>query len=166
MESEFRTYRVWLHYRWRILVASLVLVFATSPTIQATFMESRAYRDFMLLTPFYNAKVIHASVSSDLASLQLDGTLVKRRCNFVSLSAYVTKGEFSYASELVLEYTDDNRRVTNRPPMDKAQHWGPWVIMSPVQNPEAYSIFVMHICPNTRIPQTNLFVAGPWKDYP
>ncbi len=120
----------------------------------------RWFRDITMQTPFYSVTAEAEPVDGGLA---VRGTMVKRRCEYQGLRAYVVR-----ANGLRLPVALDVSPETDvwgggsRPPSEMAEVWGPWVISAPLFGHAAgWEIFAFHLCPNGRV-QVNLFAAGPW----
>lgn len=156
----------WASRQW-VLMAIFVACLAVGPVQNALsyVYETRAYRDMTLSTPFYQVIPDQQTVSQDEREITLHGTFIKRRCTFVSLSAYLydAKG----VGHLVTVDTDAESKARprgNRQPSDKPQEWGPWTIESyTMEKPITYEIWVRHTCPEDSAPQENLFISGVWK---
>lgn len=133
---------------------------APSPTVRAV----------LRLTPFHSVTAVLVSWSEN--SVTVRGTMVKRRCEIVSMSAYVT-GPEGYQELVKLDRSAEDKRraagkplingeMIDRPPSEIPQAWGPWTITDPTPESPAvgWSVHTVHDCPEGR--QTNVFISGDW----
>lgn len=134
------------------------------------FNEYRWYRDVTRLTPFYDVQLLYSNVSEDQITIQVGGSLVKRRCEFNNLFGYIY-GDNGIRYRVPVDTSAEPGG--NRPPSDTAESWGPWVISKEKnQNipitviPVRWEIIAEHInCPTAPKTQRNLFISGDWIDY-
>ena len=155
------------------VVFTLVLLFLSllpAKIISDTFTDTRSERDFFSLTPFKDVELYYAEVSEDNQSIAVGGTMVKVRCVFDKLTAYITDSDGTKYRVLI----DHNSPVKgNRPEIPENQAWGPWSVMANIVNvygaelnPVLWEIYAHHhSCPSAPYMQTNLFASGPWMDY-
>lgn len=147
----------------------------------AEVRESRIYRDFFGLTPFYDVVVYQTEVRGD--RLTAMGEMKKRACEFADLTGFAGRGKDLQTRVVISTQQEDARGVTgNRTPSKNAQTWGPWVLFWPVDDPipTGWAIYAGHWCPivdkngTEIINQTtgevmqryevNLFASGDWAD--
>ena len=143
-----------------IVLLLVAMVISGSSAAWDALSANRWFRDITMQTPFYEVTVEAKPVAGGLV---VRGTMIKRRCTYQGLRAYVVR-----ASGLRLPVAPDLSPETDvwgggsRPPSELAEAWGPWVISAPVfDHASGWEIFAFHLCPNGRV-QANLFVAGPW----
>jgi len=145
------------------ILLGLVLVVMSAPYWRA-LDESRIYRDYMGLTPFTHVKVFGSVLDSD--QITITGSMRKVRCDFVSLTGYVTV-DSGYSVRVPVETdVEDQRGVSgNRPVSNLDQTWGPWSLQydGGLGLPNSWEIYAHHVnCPGTPEVQTNLFAQGGW----
>lgn len=155
-------YRRSAHLRWIIFIIGIL---SFMPTVYLKLEDNRTYRDLIGITPFYGVTVDSQQMVSD--GLLVTGTMIKRRCTFDGLSAYVTTkaGRFRVSVDTAPE--DGQRPAGNRPPSPLPQLWGPWRIdfegvIDPVTH---WQIFAHHDCPERTTIADNLFAEGDWVDF-
>lgn len=120
----------------------------------------RWFRDLTMQTPFYAVTAEAEAVDGGLA---VRGTMVKRRCKYQGLRAYVIRAS-GVRMPVPLDLSPETRvwGGGSRPPSDIAEAWGPWVISAPLSGrAAAWEIFAFHRCPDGG-EQVNLFAAGRW----
>lgn len=128
--------------------------------------EYRWYRDFTALTPFHGVELISTKVISN--SIMIEGVLIKRRCNFLSLTGYVINDLGRRARVVVDTSYRKSPASGNRPTSSLPEDWGPWQLISPFDNPVKWEIYAEHEkCATPPKEQTNLFASGEWinKNY-
>lgn len=148
------------------VIAVMILIFQFT-----SFMvrEERWYRDMMGLTPFHSIVVTSQTVDEEEQSITVTGVMVKHRCEFKSLQGYIIT-ETSRHRVFVNTRPEDilTGVVGSRPPSNKLETWGPWLITFAVlpqfadQMPIGYEIWSDHECPEDPASQ-NLFAAGSWE---
>lgn len=143
-----------------LIVAVLVLV-PLWPWMERA-SETRLWRDLTGQTPFHSVTVDGRDLTPE--GLAIWGQMVKRRCEFVDLTAYVRAG--NRWSRVVLDRSpeDSARPPGDRPALPDAQEWGPWVIRSGIPAPEAWAVWARHKCPGEAVSQQNLFATGDWPE--
>ena len=147
------------HNRSLALVGALVALAAALHPVAARLMESRLARDLTHRTPYHSVTVTSADLTDRGAALA--GEMVKRRCVYAGLSAYVRIGPVWERAQIDTTGEDTVRPPGDRPSVDGAQLWGPWVIVwQPPPAPEAWAIYAHHTCPEGG--QVNLFASGAW----
>ena len=142
--------------------------------------ESRFWRDFTQVTPFYDVVVYRSTVSPD--SITVDGEMKKRRCDFADLHACTVTGDNPRLRAVLSTAAEDARGVVgNRTPSPDAEQWGPWAVLWPeiADVPSGWSIWAGHWCPVLDVDgapimlpsgdprmkyEINLFASGPWGD--
>ncbi|SEN59845.1 hypothetical protein SAMN04488011_1059 [Palleronia pelagia] len=127
--------------------------------------EYRWYRDLMGMTPFSEVSVSAQEIAR--GGLVVQGWMRKDRCEFDHLTAYVIRNDGSRAwAPLDVSPEHGVWRGGNRPPSDRIETWGPWVIVRPETiEPTGWEILVTHTnCPRGPARQTNTFAAGDWQD--
>ena len=154
-------YRRTAYLRW-IIAVLVVLIYL--PGIYITLEESRTYRDLIGITPFYRVQIADQVLVPD--GILVSGSMIKRRCEFDGLSAYVTTAAGRFRAQVNTRPEDRLRPTGNRPPSPDAQLWGPWLISADVMLHEitAWEIYARHICPENNGVSDNLFARGPWAD--
>lgn len=122
--------------------------------------DRKWFRDLTLQTPFHGVSAQAQPVPGGLA---VRGTMIKRRCEYQGLLAYVVRGNgLRVPVALDVSPETDVWGGGSRPPSETAETWGPWVIIAPLNGHAAgWEIFAVHLCPDGRT-QVNLFAAGPW----
>ena len=121
--------------------------------------ESRVWRDLTGQTPFHSVTVTRSAQMPRGA--ELSGEMVKRRCEYAGLSAYVRVGAAWERAVLDTRPEDARRPTGDRPSLPEAQLWGPWVIVwGAPDEPSRWSIYAAHRCPQGL--QVNLFASGGW----
>lgn len=147
--------------RGRVYLAVILIVLAW-PAVAASWQhlsESRAWRDLTGRTPFHSVTVTRSALTPRGA--ELAGEMVKRRCEYLGLSAYVRVGEAWSRAVLDTSPEDAHRPAGDRPSMPEAQLWGPWlVVWQAPPTPSRWSIYAHHRCREGL--QVNLFAAGDW----
>lgn len=142
-----------------VVVALLALLIGSLHPLFDRLAETRAWRDLTARTPVHSVTVTRASLTPRGA--ELAGEMVKRRCEYAGLSAYVRIGPVWQRAQIDTSAEDTVRPPGDRPSVPGAQLWGPWVIVwRPASAPEAWAIYAHHRCPEG--PQVNLFAAGRW----
>ena len=99
-------------------------------------------------------------VGYDEVSLTLQGTMVKRRCTFADLSAYITGAQGRERAWLDKSAENKRRPSGDRPASDTPQAWGPWTIRHSGPPATKWEIITVHNCPEGQ--QTNVFASGEW----
>lgn len=129
--------------------------------------EQRWFRDVTAQTPFHSVALLRSVVNPMENSITVSGTLVKRRCEFQSLTGYITDDEG--IRQRVFVNTRPEEIITgisgNRPPSDEAERWGPWLLTFVVDSgvkPVSWEIWAHHNCPNRPLIQSNIFAWGDW----
>lgn len=121
--------------------------------------EARWYRDLVAITPFHGVTV--SDIRSTARGAAVSGQMIKRRCEYVSLSAYIRNGLVWERAAIDTSPEDQKRPPGNRPSLPDAQLWGPWVILwSAPPVPLDWVIYAHHRCPEGD--QVNEFARGPW----
>lgn len=142
-----------------LLIIIAVLTWPAISEAGRRIAESRAWRDLTGQTPFYSVTVTRAGLIDRGA--ELSGEMVKRRCEYAGLSAYVRIGPAWVRARIDTRPEDAVRPPGDRPSLPDAQLWGPWVIeWRGPPNPFGWAIYAHHRCPDG--PQVNLFAAGVW----
>ncbi|MFB2530725.1 hypothetical protein ACEYYA_00990 [Paracoccus sp. p3-h83] len=156
MADEMRLF--WRRIRLGIWVAPLALIVGYWPAIG----ETRLARDLLLRTPFLAVAVTESQVLP--RGIKVSGHMVKRRCDYRALSAYVLSGDRWRRALIDTSPEDAVAPGGNRPP--GSQSWGPWLIeVRGGVVPTAWRIFAHHLCPEDRgVAQVNLFAQGEWRD--
>ncbi|WP_406735900.1 hypothetical protein [Thioclava sp. GXIMD4215] len=149
--------------RLPIWVLAVIIVLAVAEPWIRQAQSSRAWRDFTGQTPFVSVSVTGASVTPE--GLQAMGDMVKRRCEYRGLAAYVIIGGTSYRAVVDTSGEDDLRPPGSRPPNRLRQPWGPWLIVWSAEKaiPERYELWAYHQCPREKVVQVNLFASGDWE---
>jgi hypothetical protein len=144
------------------LILAGVLFLGLWPAAQENLYDARWFRDLAHITPFHSVSVTEADLTPE--GLMLEGEMVKRRCEFAGLTAYVTRLDGRrHRTFLDTAPEDGQRPAGNRPPSPRQQLWGPWIIFyGGPQVPLSWEIYASHDCPEEKLPQTNLFAAGDW----
>lgn len=123
--------------------------------------ESRTFRDLTLQTPFHSVTVSAEAVEGD--RIIIEGTMVKRRCLFLALNAYVSDGVIRMPAPIDTTIEESIWGGGSRPPSRDAETWGPWGIVNPSPNPAvSWEVYTSHSCRGIR--QSNLFARGPWPE--
>ena len=146
---------------WRVavpLMAAYALLIAPAANM---ISETRWWRDATDLTPFSDVVVAHQQIVP--TGLEISGTMLKRRCEYLGLDAYVTLHGIRYRTAIDTGPEDAKRPGGSRAPTRGPQAWGPWVIEWSGQVPQAWSIWARHQCPHEPVPEVNLFARGEWK---
>lgn len=150
------------------LVLCVLFLAMTWPQIEARVAENRWYRDAVGLSPFSLVEVTHSEVVD--GGLAIIGVMRKNRCDFVQ-DAQVGYVYFEgKPRRRTTVDTSPEDRLTgvvgqSRPPSDKLEQWGPWIINWRGATPDRWEIFVDHEnCPTPPENQTNKFASGPWAD--
>lgn len=147
-------------WTWSRIVFGVLLLLVMLP-VYRNLIETRFYRDVTFATPFYAVVVTHLDVGPD--GLTLNGEMIKRRCEYQSMDAYITRGLLNERVILDTAPEDGQRPTGNRQPSPKAQLWGPWLIKvsATLPPPDTWEIYANHLCPDGQI-QHNLFAEGAW----
>lgn len=145
---------------WLFVVAGFILIAAWNNGLN----ESRVVRDFLGRTPFYDVEVQHVEKVEN--GLVLSGVLTKRRGQFLGLSAYVKINGVNYRTMIDTSPEEEMRPPGNRPAVEGAQAWGPWVIKwnDAATRPDGWSIWVSHKLPEFDAPRVNRFASGKWPE--
>lgn len=143
------------------LIIFIGMIWLMAPVFFPALTEYRAYRDALGLTPYHSVEVRNQKVVSD--GLIIDGIMVKRRCTFKSMEAYVVLPDTTSYRVDVDSFKD---KRGNRAPSSSRQLWGPWKIPWTGTTPASWEISTEHICPDESLPQVNTFATGAWKDVP
>lgn len=144
-----------------------------------TVTQSRVYRDFYGITPFYDVAVYGSIMSPN--GISVFGEMKKRRCEFADLLAFAEREDYPRVRVHISTSAEDARGVTgNRTPSTNAETWGPWFISWAAEEPtpDGWAIYAGHWCPlvdadgveilNSATGQprtkyeTNRFADGPW----
>ena len=142
-----------------LLIILAVLAWPALTEAGRRIAESRAWRDLTWQTPFHSVVVTRASLTTRGA--ELSGEMVKRRCEYAGLSAYVLIGHAWVWARIDTRPEDAMRPPGDRPSLPQAQLWGPWVIeWRGPPDPSEWAIYAHHRCPDGA--QVNLFAAGDW----
>ena len=142
-----------------LLIIIAVLTWPALSEAGRRIAESRAWRDLTGQTPFHSVTVTRSSLTPRGA--ELSGEMVKRRCEYAGLSAYVMIGPAWVRARIDTRPEDAVRPPGDRPSLPQAQLWGPWVIeWRGPPDPSGWAIYAHHRCPDG--PQVNLFAAGIW----
>lgn len=161
-QSHFRRVqgeRVWV-------VALLCLWAVLYPVIHGFILESRTLRDLFGITPFHSVILLRAEVSEGGDSILLEGSMIKRRCAYLSASAYTERGDVLKLASLDFSPEGGKDTTDNRMPSDAPQAWWPWRVTTVLSDPERVLIYIRHNCPNEPLPQGNLFLDVEWAAYP
>lgn len=131
----------------------------------ARLSEQRWYRDFTRATPFHSVVLNNSALSEE--GLLISGEMVKRRCAFQDLRAYLV---FASGAQLPVKVNTSTEQVRwgggDRAPSPNTQAWGAWLLeWSGATSPVSFDVYAIHQCPGEMIRQTNLFVHGSWVDY-
>lgn len=141
------------------LIIFLGMFWLMAPAFFPAMTEHRTYRDVLGITPYHSVEVRSQKVVGD--GLIVEGVMVKRRCAFWSMEAYVIlPGSTSYRVDV--DTSKDKRG--NRAPSYSRQTWGPWKIPWTGNLPASWEISTEHVCPDESLPQVNTFAEGAWKD--
>lgn len=152
------------HTRPYLLIFAVSLALVAMQALSHMLAESRTWRDLTGQTPFHSVTV--DDVSLDDLALSVSGTMIKRRCDIVRLSAYVVRSS-GVAVRVAIDTApeDATRPQGNRPALPDAQYWGPWVLRPlDVDPPQAWSIYAHHNCPDETTESVNLFASGDWPE--
>jgi len=146
-----------------VMIVLLLAMAAVSgfPAARDALSEYRWFRDITMQTPFHAVTAEAELVDGGLA---VRGTMVKRRCEYRGLRAYVVRAD-GLRVPVALDESPETEvwGGGSRPPSRAAEAWGPWVISAPGYGRAAkWQIFALHLCPDGRV-QVNLFAAGPWS---
>lgn len=136
------------------------------PFLHGFILESRTLRDVFGITPFHDVVLLRAEVSPDGRSIMVEGSMIKRRCQFLNAAAYTEQGDVIRLAKLDFNPVGHDNLVDNRAPMPEPQAWGPWRVTTILSDPERVLIFIRHTCPDESLPQGNLFLDTEWRDYP
>ena len=121
--------------------------------------ESRVWRDLTRQTPFHSVTVTRSALTPRGA--ELSGEMVKRRCEYAGLSAYVQVGPAWKRAALDTSPEDASSPTGDRPSLPEAQMWGPWVVVwAAADTPAKWAIYAHHRCSEGM--QINLFADGGW----
>ncbi|WP_406870273.1 hypothetical protein ABEB22_10825 [Thioclava sp. 'Guangxiensis'] len=144
------------------VLAAIIVLAVAEPWIRQA-QSSRPWRDFTGQTPFVAVTVTAQNVTPE--GLQLMGDMVKRRCEYRGLAAYVVIGGTSYRAVVDTSAEEELRPLGSRPPNRLKQPWGPWEIVWPAAKaiPERYELWAYHQCPREKTVQVNLFASGKWE---
>ncbi|MER5171577.1 hypothetical protein [Thioclava kandeliae] len=144
------------------VLAAIAVLAVAEPWIRQA-QSSRAWRDFTGQTPFVAVTVTAQNVTPE--GLQLMGDMIKRRCEYRGLAAYVIIGGKGYRTVVDTSPEEELRPPGSRPPNRRAQPWGPWEIKWSAEKaiPESYELWAYHQCPGEKTVQTNLFASGKWE---
>jgi hypothetical protein len=145
-----------------VMIVLLLTMAAISgfPAARDALSEYRWFRDITMQAPFY---AVSAEAEPVDGSLTVRGTMVKRRCEYQGLRAYVVRAD-GLRMPVPLDVSPETEvwGGGSRPPSEIAEAWGPWVISAPGHGrAERWEVFAFHRCPNGRM-QVNLFADGPW----
>lgn len=141
------------------LVGCIALLLGALHPLLDRLGETRAWRDLAARTPFHSVTVTVADLVPGGAVLA--GEMVKRRCAYRGLSAYIHAAGVWQRAQIDTAPEDARRPPGDRPAVPGAQLWGPWVILwqsPPV--PVEWAIYAHHACPEGL--QVNLFARGAW----
>lgn len=153
---------------FRVLMAGVIcaIILLVGSLAFQRLDEYRWFRDVTLLTPFHDVTVDYSFVDGKV--LTVGGQLIKRRCDFEDMIAYVT-GEDGTRRRLIVDPSPEIRLTgtdKTRPPSSESEAWGPWEIYNQYTDltPVSWEIYIDHVrCPSPPENQTNLFAYGPWK---
>lgn len=154
---------------YKVLIVGLmigVFLLVGNSTVTA-LSEQRWFRDATGQTPFHSVALLRSVVNPTENSITVSGTMVKRRCQFQSLTGYITDNEG--IRHRVFVNTKPEEIMTgvsgNRPPSNEAETWGPWLLTFVVEQeltPVSWEIWAHHECPNRPVRQSNIFAWGDW----
>lgn len=158
---------------YKVLLVGLMLsVFLLMGNFMFTaLIEQRWFRDVTGQTPFHSVALLRSVVNPIENSITVSGTMIKRRCQFQSLTGYITDHEG--IRHRVVVNTEPEEILTgisgNRPPSNEAETWGPWLLSFAVEvvveqqlTPISWEIWVHHECPTRPNKQSNIFAWGDW----
>lgn len=172
----------------RVLALGLAVAFVIQNTVtQFSYItETRAYRDLVGQTPFYDVLVTEVIIKDKY--LITAGEMKKRRCSFDTdgngLVGHIGYADSPYMRVAVNTQPEDtlsgliNR---SRPASSVAENWGYWILTNPIdKQPISWEIIAGHWCPiydkngntilnpETNEPvlvfETNLFASGLWEN--
>lgn len=141
------------------LVAAVVVCVAMAQGVWAVYLQpSPTFRALVGMQAYDHVEPV--IVAYDDRNLTLRGTLIKRRCTFVSVSAFVTGVQGHELVWLDMAEETARRPTGNRPISDTPQAWGPWTIRHFGPPAVDWEIVTVHDCPEGE--QTNVFAYGDW----
>lgn len=153
-------------YKVLIVGASLAAFILIAQFTVGYLSEQRWFRDITFQTPFYNVTVNSVVLDADTNTVTLSGWMSKRRCEFRSLTGYVTDSNNERHRVYVNTTPEDilTGITGNRPPSKQVERWGPWEITFSVEGYDAvnWEVWAHHRCPNFATVQSNLFASGKW----
>ncbi len=140
-------------------VAAIVVCFGLGQGLWTVYLQpSPAFRSLVGMQAYDHVEPV--IVSYDESTLVLEGTLIKRRCTFASVAAFIT-GNKGHEQAWLDKSAETTRRPSgNRPISDTPQAWGPWTIKHYGPPAVDWEIITVHDCPEG--PQTNVFAHGDW----
>jgi hypothetical protein len=150
-------------HRWHLAALAVLAMWGLGPEFNSWLIESRPARDLLGMTPFHHVEVSRIDLDPD--GVLIAGEMIKRRCEFVGLSAYVRFADGMRERTRLDTTPEDVRRPGgDRPASREGQAWGPWLILRPVHSARAvwWQVYAHHRCPGDTVVQTNLFAEGPW----
>lgn len=140
-------------------VAAVVVFVAMAQGVWAVYLQpSPTFRALVGMQAYDSVEPV--IVAFDERSLTLRGTLVKRRCTFVSVSDFITGVEGHELAWLDQSVEQARRPSGNRPISEIPQAWGPWTIRHYGPPAIDWEIVTVHDCPEGS--QTNVFAKGDW----
>lgn len=122
--------------------------------------EHRWFRNLTLQTPFHSVSREYMLAGETLV---VRGSMVKRRCTYGFLRAYVRSEEGPRRPAKI----DDTPESSlwgggSRPPSKAPEAWGPWHLdYFSDEPPNEWEVWVFHECPDGTT-QWNLFTYGQW----
>lgn len=134
-----------------------------SDPIDVWLDDQRWWNDATQQTPFYAVHVTKQELTPRGVSLM--GDMIKRRCEWTGLSAYVKVNGLLYRTIVDVSGETKIRPPGNRSPTPEPQAWGDWLVLWPIKRdrPTSWQIWAEHQCPDESTTRVNLFAKGPWK---
>lgn len=156
------SWSVFRRQMWVGLLVTVAIIIVPLLTHGVEISETRIFREVMGRMPFANVTVTGQKLTG--GEMAVWGTMVKRRCEYRGLSAYVERGGVWVRAWIDTRPEDTLRPGGDRPASPDAQTWGVWSIriLPPDPAPRSWRIFAHHLCP--RGPQVNLFAQGEWTN--
>lgn len=153
----------WVDFVARVkfgLIASVgIFLLILGHVYWAQWQTSRSYRNLMGQTPFTDVQFTATKTAADMMSVE--GTFMKvRDCLLFGFPTVLVEQD-SQAWPALIANINTDPRTYRRPMADIAQRFGPWIIESPIDNPERLVVYVTHVCDGEY--QTNVFLSTPWQ---
>ena len=143
---------------WSFVTAVVVIVSLAQGAWRVYLQPSPTFRAWVGMQAYDSIEPV--IVAYDDTSLTLRGTMIKRRCTFESVSAFITGAEGYERAWLDNSVETARRPDGNRPVSDTPQAWGPWTIRHYGPPATNWEIVTVHDCPEGS--QTNVFAKGDW----